>query len=144
MRARLLAAALSLATPAMADPVPVVTVHITFDPAAAKALVDRGEWFIVSTYFSGDPAPDSTLPEDEVGQVYLGAETVTLWPADQTVTLGSSLAAAPLSQSLAPNLNVNVFSARFSGQDNLLDCGIVDGPMADMAAAVQEIHCSLL
>ena len=143
MRHTLLAIALTFAAPAVAQE-KTVTVRLTFDPAAVAAMLEKGEWVTVSTYFFGDPAPGNTLPEDEMGQVYLGAETVTLWPADQTIQIGGSLGAAPMSSVIAPSLNVNVFSARFSTEDNILDCGIVDGPFADMAASMQTINCTLI
>lgn len=132
-----------LATPALAEDT-VVALKIGFDPAAAAFLQEKGELVVVSGWFYSDPAPGNTLPVDEIGTIYLGSEEVTVWPKDQTVTLGHNLAAAPMASVVAPMLNVNVYSARISGEDNLLDCTLVEGPTATLAKTPQTITCTLL
>jgi hypothetical protein len=140
---RFLALCLSLAAlPALAD-VPQVTLVIRFDPAAAQALAASGERVVVAGYFYGDPAPGATETPDEVGYINLGTEEVTIRPQDARLTLGASLSNAPLDQVTAPMVNVNVYSARWTHEDNLLDCGVVDGPVAAMTAP-QEVFCKLL
>jgi hypothetical protein len=49
-----------------------------------------------------------------------------------------------LDQVTVPMLNVNVFSARWTSEDNLIDCGFLDAPMAELAAAPQSITCKLI
>lgn len=140
---RLLALCLSLFTlPAMAD-VPQLTLVIRFDPAAAQALAARGERVVVAGYFYGDPAPGATEAPDEMGLINLGTEEVTIRPKEARLTLGASLSNAPLDQVVEPMVNVNVYSARWTHEDNLLDCGLVDGPVAAMTAP-QEVFCKLL
>jgi hypothetical protein len=53
-------------------------------------------------------------------------------------------AGAPLNWVVEPVINVNVFSARITDENNLLDCGIVEGPVAELQAQVQQITCRLL
>ena len=79
-----------------------------------------------------------------MGMVYLGKEEAEIWPVDQTVTLGGSLGGAPLGWVTEPMVNVNVYSARLASDDNLLDCGLVDGPIAQARAAVSPIACALI
>lgn len=43
-----------------------------------------------------------------------------------------------------PMVNINVYSARFASDDNLLDCGFIDGPVADFAGTTQTITCKLI
>lgn len=38
----------------------------------------------------------------------------------------------------------NVFSARWTSEDNLIDCGFLDGPLAELAAAPQDLICKLI
>ncbi|OYU38427.1 MAG: hypothetical protein CFE33_16360 [Pseudorhodobacter sp. PARRP1] len=138
----LLIAAL-LATPAMAQETSL-TLHITFDAASATKLQEAGEMVVVSSYFWGDPVAGNVLPVNEMGQLYLGAEQATVFPNEQTISIGHSLAGAPVGNVEAPMVNVNVYSARITSEDNLLDCGIVDGPTDALSKTTREIACKLI
>lgn len=132
-----------LATPAMAQET-TVTLHISFDAASATKLQGSGEMIIVSSYFWGDPATGNVLPVNEMGQLYLGAEQATVWPNEQTISIGHSLIGGPIGNVETPMVNVNVYSARITSDDNLLDCGIVDGPTDALSKSTQEISCKLI
>jgi hypothetical protein len=119
-----------------------VTVNVHFD--AAAALTKAGERVILSGYFYGEPAPGATMQADEADQIYLSGEEYTIWPKDQTLTFGQSLAAAPLDQVVEPYLNVNIYSARFTSEDNLLDCEIVDDRVKILAKAEHVLTCKLI
>lgn len=139
-----LAAALCLAgLPALAD-TPRVTLKITFDPAAAKALSEMGEMVTVSSHFFGFPKEGATMKPDEMGMITLGIEDITIYPADATLEAGAVLMAAPLDQVVEPLLNVNVFSARHVAEDNLLDCGLLPEESLAKMSGPQEITCKLL
>jgi hypothetical protein len=97
----------------------------------------------VRAWYFGDPAVDS-VPLDEMGLVYLGEEQATVYPVSQRIVLGGALSGAPVDRVIEPLINVNVFTARLSDQNNLLDCGLVEGPVSELAGAVQTIRCSLL
>lgn len=120
-----------------------IRIAISFDEATVAKLTSLGEWVTVSAYYSGDPAREDA-PTDEMGMVYLGHEEAQIFPANQTVELGGFLSGAPLDWVTEPLINVNVYSARFVDQNNILNCGIVDGPVAGLAGADQSISCTLL
>lgn len=132
-----------LATPALAGE-PQVTLSLRFDPASLTLLQERGELIVMSAYYYGEPLAENRLAVDEMGRIFLGAEEMTIWPKDQTLVIGASLAAAPVASVLAPFVNVNVYSARISSDDNLLNCDLVEGPVAALATAPQTIQCSLI
>jgi hypothetical protein len=54
------------------------------------------------------------------------------------------MAGQPRGWVVEPLINVNVFSARFGDENNLLDCLLVDGPVAALAKEVQRISCGLI
>lgn len=132
-----------LAAPAWAQET-TLTLHISFDAASATKLQEAGEMVIVSSYFWGDPVAGNVLPVNEMGQLYLGGEQATVWPQEQTVTIGGSLGGAPIGNVAAPMVNVNIYSARITSPDNLLDCGIVDGETDALSKSTQEITCKLI
>lgn len=132
-----------LATPALAQET-TISLHISFDAASATKLQESGEMVVVSSYFWGDPVPGNVLPVNEMGQLYLGGEQATVWPNAQTISVGHSLAGGPVGNVEAPMVNVNVYSARITSEDNLLDCGIVDGPTDALSKSTQEITCKLI
>lgn len=139
-----LAAAISLAAlPALAE-TPRVTLRISFDPAAARALTDMGEMVTVSSHFYGFPKEGATMTPDEMGMITLGIEDITIHPADATLETGAVLMSAPLDQVEEPLVNVNVYSARFANEDNLLDCNLLPEESLAKLTGPQDILCKLL
>ncbi len=134
---------LALAGAGAAKADPSVVIDLVFEPGVAETLVSRGEWVVVRAWYHGEPA-DASAPVDETGLVYLGEEEATVFPADQRVALGGAMAAQPRGWVIEPVINVNIYSARFSDDNNLLDCGIIDRPVAALAGHVQKISCGLL
>ena len=120
-----------------------ISINISFDEPTIARLTSLGEWVTVSAYYFGDPAREDA-PTDEMGMVYLGHEEATIFPANQRVELGGYLAGAPLDWVVAPLVNVNVYSSRFVDENNILDCGLVEGPVAELSLAEQSISCTLL
>lgn len=78
-----------------------------------------------------------------MGFIDLANEAYTIRARDAVLVLGGSLSNAPLDQVIAPKINVNVYSARFTDENNLLDCGIVDDDIAALKGP-QDIFCKLL
>jgi hypothetical protein len=103
-----------------------------------------GERVTVAGYFYGQPAPNATMQADEADQIYLSGEQYTIWPADQTLTFGQSLSQAPMDQVVEPFLNVNIYSARFTSEDNMLDCEIVDDSLKALGTAEHVLNCKLI
>ncbi len=133
--------AIGLAIPALAEN--RVGIVISFDQPTMDRLVSLGEWVTVSAYYFGEPAREDA-PTDEMGMVYLGHEEANIFPANQRVELGGFLDAAPLDWAVALLVNVNVYSSRFVDENNILDCGLVEGPVAELSGADQAISCTLL
>jgi hypothetical protein len=137
-----LACAAGIATGATAEN-HTVGIIITFDEATIARLTSLGEWVTVSAYYFGDPAREDA-PTDEMGMVYLGHEEANIFPANQRIELGGFLDAAPLEWAVEPLISVNIYSARFVDENNILDCGLVEGPVAALSAEDQMISCTLL
>lgn len=121
-----------------------VTIDLTFSENALAELQARGEGVVVAAYWMGEPAPGATLPDTEIGTIFLMSEDITLQAGPARVVLGGSLDSAPVGQVTVPMLNVNVFSARWTTEDNLIDCGFLDDEMAKLAAAPQTLNCRLI
>lgn len=139
----LLSLCVLVAAPAVAQETRI-EINLHFDPAAAAALQKLGEMVTVGASFYGEPSATNTLPVDEVGWITLGNEAVTVWPVDQMVHIGANLGAAPMSSVLAPEVNVNVYSARFTSEDNVLDCSLVEGPTDELSKKPQDVTCKLI
>lgn len=131
-----------LAAPARAaDP---ITLHITFDAKAAAKIAEAGEMVEVSTWYEGEPTAAGTANAGETGLVYLGAEVYQIFPRDQMIRLGGAQTGLPLELTQTPMLTVNVYTARHVFEDNLLDCGLVSGTLADLAGKTHTIACTLI
>lgn len=142
---KILTAALCLCALPTIAAAETISLEVQLDPAALAKLQKLDEAVVVSAWFSGEPTADNTIALDDMGMVWLGNEEFTIWPqASAKLTLGSGLSAAPVASVIAPMINVNVYSARFISEDNLLDCSLVDGPLADLAKAPQVITCKLI
>jgi hypothetical protein len=143
MRALALALALGL-LPVAAPAQNLVTIDLSLSPRAMTELAGQAEMVVVSAFYWGEPAPGATIEPDDMGQIFLGSEEHVIWPVPQTVRLGANIAAMPLAQVATPMLNVNVFSARFAAEDNRLECGLLDAPLADLVGTVQALACKLI
>ena len=139
-----LASAAMLAVMACRASAQTVTIDLTFSDRALAELTLRGEGVVVAGYWMGEPAPGATYPVTEIGTVFLLSETMTLHPGPARVVVGSNFGSAPVDQVTVPILNVNIYTARWTDQMNLIDCGFLDAPVAELAAAPQTLHCKLI
>jgi hypothetical protein len=121
-----------------------VTVELTFSEQALAELQARGEGIVVASYWMGEPVPGATLTDPELGTVYLQSEELTMHARPTTLVLGTNLPRAPLDQVVEPLLNLNVYSARWTDENNLLHCDLLDGVLSKLAAAPQTLHCKLI
>jgi hypothetical protein len=138
---------LATATPsgAKTKAVPPVSIDLQMDANTVATLEKRGEKVVVRGWYYGFPVAGSTVQLDDMGLVYLGNEELTIWPAARTsLALGGNLASAPIQDVQQPMINVNVFTARHTDENNLITCKLVEGAMADLAATPQVITCSLI
>lgn len=121
-------------------------VHITLSKQAAATLVRRKEAMAASASFYGDPKPAAEKHADEVGRIDLGTEDVEIpgVPGQMHFT-GAKVATERLGWLAGPvQVNVNVYSARKSSPDNLLQCDFIDGTLDRVRQAPITLHCSLI
>lgn len=122
-------------------------VAVTFTEASAKKLMDMGERVTVAGYYWGVPTAEAKGRADEQGQIPLGEDMVEIGPLNGHVTMpGVGLNTARLKdvEGGKPQLLVNVYSARLKHNDNLLDCGIFEGPVTEAQGKTPEISCKLI
>lgn len=126
---------------------PGFTVKLTFSDNSSKTLLARKETVVVAAYIWG--APKSGAPKryvDKMGQVDLGEVDSEVAP-DKYAAFGDfKLKKDALQQvdSHGPQLLINVYSGRKSSPNNLLDCGIYEGPLLSAPAANIQIACKLI
>jgi hypothetical protein len=138
-----LAFAVLTASPLWAQELPSLPLRPEFDPAATAALTASGEKVAVSAWFYGPPS-SKWIGTDQMGLTTVRWEEITLEPVDQTVQLGEHIGQIAMDWVAKPFLNVNVYSARQSGSDNILDCGMIDEPLGRLRQRVAVITCELL
>ena len=132
---------LLVGTAALAE---TVSVELAFSDKALAELLSRGEGVILASNWIGEPAPGSTLTDPETGMVYLQWEELTIYPGPATLVLGANLSSAPLDQVIEPVLNLNVYSARWTDEKNLLACDVLDGPLSQLAGSPHKLTCKLI
>lgn len=121
-------------------------VDVTLSDAARKKLAEAGESVIVSVSYYGDGKPGlSPKILNEVGLVDIGRAQVELQGEGRATLDGSAVQRERL-DFIAGDLqiNVNVFSARRSSPDNLLDCGFFQDSIGVVAEKPVEISCQLI
>jgi hypothetical protein len=84
---------------------------------------------------------------DEIGRIDLGTENVQA-PAESGVVqvTGDEIDTDSL-QWVGGDIgvNVNVFTARLSSDDNLISCDVIDGPLTDVVTAMPvTLRCALI
>jgi hypothetical protein len=126
---------------------PGFTVKLTFSDKASNTLLARKETVIVAAYLWGYPKPGTPKHLiDDIGQVDLGEVKSEVAP-DKDAAFGDfQLKKDPLQQvdSRGPQLLINVFSGRKSSPNNLLDCGIYEGPLKSAREANIKVACKLI
>jgi len=123
------------------------TVKVTFSQKAMDKLVPSKETVIVVGYLYGFPKAGTPKRDiDEVGQVDLGEVKQEIAPA----ALATFDRVKP-DQALMKWINdqglqilINVYSGRKSSPNNLLDCGIYEGPLAAVQGQSIPISCKLI
>ena len=123
-----------------------VDITVSLSPQAAARLAALHEAIVVSAAYSGEPAPRGRSHANQIGQIDLGSENVEAPGRPATVNLtGTTVNRAHLAWIRGPVLlNINIFSARHSGPDNILSCDFFDGKLAAATARPVPLHCSLI
>jgi hypothetical protein len=143
VRSTSVAAMLTMSAPA-AEAQETIELRLAFDDETRMTLARIGERVTVNAWFFGEPTAAGKAFVDKMDQVYLGTETYDIWPVDQTLILGGSLGGMPADLVVQPMINVNVYTSRIKDENNLIQCGIIEGPTKDLSAAPQSIACVML
>lgn len=127
-------------------PLSPFTVRVELSPAAARTLAARHEGIVVSAGYTGAAKPSAQKHADQMGQINLGYDRVTVAGTSGTVRVpGTGLRRAALVWVQGPVLlNVNVYTARQSSPDNLLSCDFFDGELQHAVQSPMTLHCGLI
>jgi hypothetical protein len=121
-------------------------VRISLSEKAAATLQHLDEGIVISASYSGQPRSSAKQHADQVGQIALGTQNVEIPGKPATVIVnGSGVKRGRLAWIRGPVLlNVNVYSARRSGPNNILACDFFDGIFHSTFHHPVQIHCSLI
>jgi hypothetical protein len=121
-------------------------VRITLSDKAAATLKRLNEGIVISASYSGDPKPSAKQHVNEIGQISLGVQDIEIPGKPATVIVsGSHLKRGRIAWIRGPILlNVNAYSARRGGSNNILTCDFFDGRLRDALRRTISIHCSLI
>jgi hypothetical protein len=139
-----LAAITMLACPAVAGNY-AFTVDVTVSAKTAALLAAKKEKIKVAAYYWGDPLPAYEKKADEMGQINLGEEDVTIPGTGGRANIaGARLRTAHIGWVKEPQILINVFTARLGDKNNLIDCGIFEGTFPEAQAHPIAISCKLI
>lgn len=126
----------------VADPV----VMVTLSPRAQGELERRNEKITVAASWYGDPLPAAHAQVDETGRVAPGRREWQLPAQGGQVELAPDADTRDAFASIAGpvGINVNVYSSRLSGPDNLLSCDFIDGAVETVVATTRTLSCGLI
>lgn len=124
-------------------------VNVTLSSKAAAKLAAKKEGIVVFATYYGDPKKGADKHTNEIGQISVSTsdENVGISGAGGRAHIsGAKVDPKSLDWVAGPlKVNVNVASARKSSSDNLLDCDLIDGPVANVRKnAPVEMHCYLI
>jgi hypothetical protein len=121
-------------------------VRVSLSEKAAATLQHLDEGIVISASYSGKPRSSAKQHADQIGQIALGAQNVEIPGKPAAVIVnGSSVKRGRLAWIRGPVLlNVNVYSARRSGPNNILACDFFDGRFHSTFHHPVQIHCSLI
>jgi hypothetical protein len=122
-------------------------VNLTFTPRAAEKLASTSELVTVAAMYFGQPVSEGAPGvDDHVMEVSLGGDEVEAGPQNAIVKApGTGFDATYLTSVKGePEVLVNVYSARKTHENNLLNCGIYQGPVSMAQKKPVEIQCDLI
>jgi hypothetical protein len=121
-------------------------VQLTLTPRAAEKLVATKERIIVAGMYWGAPNAAGKPASDAMGQIPLGEDLVEVAPENAIITVPAAKFNPDQLANVegAPQVLVNVYSARNAHEDNLLDCGIYEGPVSMAQKQPVDIRCDLI
>jgi hypothetical protein len=127
--------------------VPGFTVTVTYSPKAMATLVAGKETVIVVGYLYGFAIQGTPKQDvDHMGQIDMGEVKQEIAPG-ATASFDSVKLNQPMMKwmdSQGPQLLINVYSGRKSSPNNLLDCGLYEGPLKAVQGQSIPISCKLI
>ncbi len=130
-----------------ARPAAGFTIDVSFSPRAAAEMARRREGLTISAYYEGEPTRAARRHASEDGTIGLGDETINVaGRAGRYAVTGRGFRAARLAwiRPGTARVNVNLYSARRSGPDNILNCDLVEGPLAQIGGRTHRARCRLI
>lgn len=140
-------ASLALCAAASAPLPKEIIVDLTLTPRAAEKLSAMDEGITIAAMYDGEPTRAHRKQVDEMGMIALGMDRVTVTGKAQRVVVPiRKLDRVRVAWVVGgqPHLLINVFTARRKNPDNLLNCDIYDGPLADIRGKPIAIKCDLI
>jgi hypothetical protein len=121
-------------------------VNLAFSERAKKTLSESRETVVVWGYVTGFPKPGAPKPYSDMGEIELGQVRTEVPPGGDVSFNEIQLRRDALKQvdTQGPQLLINVFSGRRSSRDNLLDCGLYQGPLKAVQGHNIPISCKLI
>jgi hypothetical protein len=144
--------AMALSVPARAAAAPADTgmgfsVDVSLSGAAAAKLSALKEAITIAAYWYGEPTRAARKQADEMGQINLGTEDVRIpGSGGRGEITGRKVQVKRIAwvRDRAVQVNINVFSARLSGPNNYLDCGLFEDAVTVARAKPIQIACKLI
>lgn len=122
-------------------------VNLTLTARAAERLAATDERVIVDAMYYGLPVSDDAPGLNPEGmEIPLGASPSEVAPESAVVKVSGEGFDATYIKSVKgePEVLVNVYSARKTHENNLLSCGIYQGPVAMAQKKPVDIQCDLI
>jgi hypothetical protein len=120
-------------------------VDVTLSPKAAALLHAKNEGIKVSAEYMGDPVTGKEAKASGGGEIELGNEIVTIPGASgRAIITGKIVNASRIPWVKEFDVNINVFTARRSSPDNLIDCDFFQDAVTKAQAKPLAISCKLI
>ena len=121
-----------------------IELRIELSAAASKKLVESGESIRVAAYYYGNRTRSDA--GDDPHDIDLGEDQIDVQPGAPAVIPPHTFDRKLLQKAFdrIPAVNINVFSSRKVFRDNILDCNVVQGGIAELATRPQTIICKLI
>ena len=122
------------------------TIDLTLSERAAAELARRNEGVVAAIWYRGEALPAHRRRADEEGMIFLGEERIAAaGRAGPILVTGRAYRRARSAWIRGPaQVTVNLFSARRSDPNNLLECGLIDAPLPQVAGRRHALRCALI
>lgn len=126
---------------------PNFTVVVSLSPKALAEMTAKREEIVLSAYYAGQPTKAAEKRANEIGEIDLGSEERRLPAGGGTVAFtgkGFEVKRLGWVAGRKAEVNLNVYSARKSSEDNLLDCTHFQDAVTVAAVRPIAVTCKLI